>query len=179
MKQEKNKILVSDMTIIAICTALLCVIAPFSVPLPMMPVPLSLATAAIYLFSYILDMKKAVATCALYIMIGVVGLPVFSGFKGGIAVILGPTGGYIIGYIFLTLIISFIIKNSKDNMVMYVLGMLVGTIVLYTFGTVWIIVSTHMQVSKAVMVCVVPFIVGDVLKMVSCVLVAKNIKNRI
>jgi len=179
MKQEKNKILVSDITTIAICTALLAIIAPFSVPLPMMPVPLSLATAAIYVFSYILDGKRALATCMLYIMLGAVGLPIFSGFKGGIAVILGPTGGYIVGYIFLTLIISFAVKGSKNNMTMYVLGMVIGTIVLYAFGTVWIIVSTHMEVSKAIMVCVLPFIAGDIMKMVFSVVVAKNIKNRI
>lgn len=100
---------VRDMTKIAIFTALLCILAPMSIPIG--PVPISLTTLVIYLSLYILGMKKGTISFLIYLLLGLVGLPVFSGYSGGPAKLLGPTGGYIIGFLFIALIGGYVIDR--------------------------------------------------------------------
>ena len=99
MKQTANAIehpsKIQTMTMVALMTAVTCVLAPFSIPIG--PVPISFTNLAIYLSLYLLGWKMGTASCLLYILIGMVGMPVFSGFSGGIGKLLGPTGGYLLG----------------------------------------------------------------------------------
>ena len=83
----------------ALFSGILCVLAPVALPVPGSPVPLSLATFAVYLTGMILGTKQGVLSVLVYLFLGTVGLPVFSGFSGGIGILLGPTGGYLLGYI--------------------------------------------------------------------------------
>ncbi|MFR6311142.1 biotin transporter BioY, partial [Anaerofustis stercorihominis] len=92
------------LTKIALCTAVMCIIGPVSVPIPISPVPISLAQLGIYFAVYALGYKYALISVLVYILIGSIGLPVFSGFMGGVNRLIGPTGGYLLGFIFLTLI---------------------------------------------------------------------------
>ena len=86
-----------QITLIGLMTAITCILAPLSIPIG--PVPISLTNFAIYLSLYLLDWKKGTISYILYLLLGLVGLPVFSGFTGGIGKLAGPTGGYIIGFI--------------------------------------------------------------------------------
>lgn len=155
------------MVFTAIMAALICIAAPFTIPVG--AVPVSLGTFAVYLSGGVLGGKRGAAAVVVYILIGAVGLPVFTGFCGGIAKLLGVTGGYIIGYIPCALISGAVFDKIKKAWALP-LGMLLGTMVCYAFGTIWFILCTTKgaitggAVLSAVMTCVVPFLPFDAVK---------------
>ena len=106
------KIETKTMTKVAVMTALLCILGPLVIPIG--PVPLSLATFGILLAAYILGPVQGAGAVLLYIAMGAIGLPVFSGFQAGFAKIAGPTGGYLLGYFFLALIAGWFIFKYYD-----------------------------------------------------------------
>ena len=99
------------LTLIGLTTAALCILGPMSIPIPVSPVPLSLTNFAIYLIIYILGMKHGTISVFIYLCLGTVGLPVFSAFSGGPSKLFGPTGGYLIGFLFLALIQGFLMER--------------------------------------------------------------------
>jgi biotin transport system substrate-specific component len=113
------------------------------------------------------------------VLLGVVGLPIFSGFQGGIGKLLGPTGGYILGYFFLVFIAGFISEKGKGKRLWYAIGMVIGTALLYAFGTIWLAKQLNMTFAAALAVGVIPYIIGDVVKMAICLIIAPEIKKRI
>ena len=105
-----KKMSTRQMTFIALMTAVTCILGPLSIPLPFSPVPISFTNLAIYLSLYVLGLNGATISYLVYLLIGMVGVPVFSGFSGGFGKLAGPTGGYLIGFIFLTLIAGLLMK---------------------------------------------------------------------
>ena len=101
------------MAVTALMTAVTCILAPLSIPIG--PVPISLTNFAIYLSLYLLDWKKGTISYILYLLLGLVGLPVFSGFTGGIGKLAGPTGGYIIGFIPMAIIAGIVIDKFSQR----------------------------------------------------------------
>ena len=97
--------------LIGLMAAVTCIMGPLSIPLPFSPVPISLTNLAIYLTIYVLGMKKGTLSYIIYLLLGFAGLPVFSGFTSGSAKMLGPTGGYLIGFIFLAIICGIFIEK--------------------------------------------------------------------
>ena len=170
MKEAKTgRYYVRNMVFTALFAALICVAAPFSIQAG--PIPITLATFAIYLTGAIIGGKRGVAAVAVYILIGAVGLPVFSGFRGGFGVLFGATGGYIIGYIPLVLITGiFAEMNAKkiNRAVLTVIGMILATAALYTFGTIWYMIVSGANLVTALTACALPFIPGDAIK-IACV----------
>lgn len=162
---------------IALMTAIICVISPFAIAIPVSPVPISLATLAIYLTVMILGWKDGTISVLLYVLIGLVGVPVFTGFNGGAGKILGPTGGYIIGYVFLAFVSGFFINDSRNYYFEKLFGMLLGTVVLYVFGSLWLAKQSNMSLAAAFTVGVFPFIIGDVIKMVVALFVGIRIRK--
>ena len=155
------------MVFTALFAALICVAAPFSIQVG--PIPISLATFAIYLTGAMLGGKRGVVATAVYILIGAVGLPVFSGFRGGFGALFGPTGGYIIGYIPLVLITGiFAEMNAKkiNRAIVTFIGMILATAALYTFGTAWFMIVLGSDLITALGTCVLPFLLGDTIKIV-------------
>ena len=102
-----------QITLIGLMTAITCILAPLSIPIG--PVPISLTNFAIYLSLYLLDWKKGTISYILYLLLGLVGLPVFSGFTGGIGKLAGPTGGYIIGFIPMAIIAGIVIDKLSQR----------------------------------------------------------------
>lgn len=163
---------IKAMTSVALMTAVLCILSPLSVPVG--PVPISLAVFAVLLCAYSLPPLQAGIASFLYLILGLAGLPVFAGYTSGPGRLLGPTGGYIIGFIFLAVISSFAVKKSYafshgdlsispashnhsgkvstgvKGALIQLAGMLAGMTVLYAFGTAWFVVSKN-----------VPAIYGD------------------
>lgn len=164
------KISVKNITLTALMAAFLCVSAPVTIPVG--PIPLSAANFVIMLCSVLLGAKRGVAAVALYILIGALGIPVFSGFSGGIGKILEPTGGFIIGYLSLSLIIGALSQKFGEKKWSYPLSMVFGTAVLYIIGTAWYVITTAQPITAALAVCVLPFIIGDTAKIVVASLVA-------
>lgn len=178
MKDEKGKLFsVRSMVFTAVFAALICVAAPFSIQVG--PIPITFATFAIYLAGAILGGKRGVAAVIVYILLGAVGLPVFSGFNGGLGALLGPTGGYIIGYIPLVLITGiFAEMNSKKHWTM-IIGMILGTAALYTFGTAWYMILTGNTLAVSLTRCALPFIPGDGIKIACVAAIALPLKSKL
>jgi len=166
------------LTKISLMAALLCVISPFAIVFPFSPVPISLATFMLYLSVYILRKSDAVISCGIYLLIGFVGIPVFSGFTGGIGKVLGPTGGYMIGYLFLAFISGWFVERW-NNYLLQGIGMIFGTAVCYLFGSMWLAYQAGMEFSAALAVGALPFIPGDIVKIMIGVMAGNVVKKRL
>ncbi len=172
------KFSVKSLCIAAVLTALCCVLAPMSIQIG--PVPISLGTFCIFLTAAILPWNLSVTSTIVYILIGAVGLPVFSGFKGGIQVLAGPTGGYLVAYPFMALIISLIVRSFiKKGAVFHIAAMIVSMILAlafcYLLGTAWFVISMGSTVSTALSACVIPFIWADLLKIAAATLLGFSV----
>lgn len=179
MSEKRKFFAVGNMVFVALFAALICVAAPFSIQVG--PIPITLATFAVMLSGALLGGKRGMVAVCVYILIGAVGLPVFSGFKGGLGVLGGPTGGYIIGYIPLALITGiFANMNTKFNRaVVSVIGMIIGTVALYTFGTVWFMIISKSSLANALALCALPFLPGDAVKIACITAVSVPLKARL
>lgn len=124
--------------LIGLMTAVICALGPVSFPLPISPVPVSLGVLGVLLAAYLLGMKWGTVSCLIYLLIGLVGVPVFTGFSGGVGKVLGPTGGYLIGYIFLSLFTGFFVGKWPNKWPLHLAGMILGTAAMYLFGTLWL-----------------------------------------
>ncbi len=122
-------------TTTALMTAVTCILAPISIPLPFGPVALTLGSFAFYLSPYILGKKQAVLSTALYLLIGFVGVPVFSGYTAGFSKLAGPSGGYLIGFLFMTAISGYFIDRFPQKKLLQIVGMYIATLVTYAIGT--------------------------------------------
>lgn len=174
----KNKS-VKSLTLIALMAAVICILGPLTITIPISPVPIAFANLAIYFTVMLLGWKKGTISCLIYLLIGLVGVPVFSAFSGGPAKFFGPTGGYLIGYIFLALIGGYYVEKFTGKLAMYFVGMVLGTIVLYAFGTAWLAFQTGMTFGAALMAGVIPYIPGDLAKIILAVLVGNEVRKRL
>lgn len=163
---------------IALCgifAALTSVCAMISIPFG--PVPINMAHIAIFLSAWFLIPGLSFVSQLIYILLGLVGLPVFSGFSAGLGHVLGPTGGFVIAYPVVACLASYIFKIKKiKSAVRIALGLLIGWLVEYLLGTVYYSVITTTPPEIAVTVCVVPFILGDVCKSLVIYITCKKIK---
>ncbi len=165
------------LTYIALATAIICVLGPLSLSIPISPVPISLTIFAIYIAVYSLNMKWAIVSTLLYIFIGLVGLPVFSGFSGGPGKLFGPTGGYIFGYIFVALFTGLFVDKWESKKYMHIIGMVIGVAICYMFGTIWLARVAGMDFNAALAACVIPFIPADIVKMILAVIAGPALRK--
>ncbi len=163
-----KKSTVFNMTSCALMAALMCVLCPVSVPIG--PIPISLSILVILLTVYVLGTWRALVSYTVYLLLGAVGMPVFSGFQGGLAKLAGPTGGYLAGFWLMILVAGIIMEKGKRNLLVTILGMLVGVAIDYAVGTAWFVFQTESTVVHALDICVYPFIPFDVAKIVIAVL---------
>ncbi len=159
---SSQKISTKNMALIAVMTAVTCVLAPLSIPIG--PVPITLTNLTIYFGLYILGTRKETVSYLIYLLLGFVGLPVFSGFTGGAAKLMGPTGGYLIGFIPLAILSGIFIDKFEGKTVPSVIGMVLGTASCYTLGTIWFCIQADYKVLPALMLCVIPFLPADAIK---------------
>lgn len=172
-----NTFSTKNMALIAVMTAITCILGPLAVPLPFSPVPISFTVLAVYLSAYVLGMKRGTVTYIVYLLLGGVGVPVFSGFTGGIQKLAGPTGGYLIGFIFMSLIVGWFIDHFNAKNIPAFAGMFLGTLVCYSFGTAWLAYQTQTSFIAAFGIGVIPYIPGDIIKMIIAVLIGKPVRN--
>jgi biotin transport system substrate-specific component len=164
-----------NLAVTGILAAVICVFAPLAVPIG--PVPISLATLAIYIVATAAGWKRGLAATALYILIGAVGIPVYSGFSAGFPKLMGVTGGYIWGYLLLALVAGALADRFSTRFWAYPIGMALGTLLLYACGTVWFMYVTGNSLTATLAVCVVPFLIGDVIKIVIASLAAFKLRH--
>lgn len=159
-----QKIETRTLTRIAIITALLCIIGPLSLPIPISPVPISLTQLGVYAAVYTLGKKQGTLAVFLYLIIGTIGVPVFSGFAGGIGKLAGPTGGYLLGFAMMAWVLGTFVERWPESRWFQALGMLLGNLLVYVVGTVWLMVQAHLGLGAALMAGVIPYIAFDIIK---------------
>ena len=158
------------LTLTAMLTALLCICGPLT--LPLVPVPLSLTTAVLMLTALLLGPGRAALCCGVYLLIGLIGLPVFSGFTGGMGAFAGPTGGFLLGYLPLTAVCGAACVRTQKRLLQG-LALVGGVLLLYAIGAAWYVWQTGAVLSAAMAVCVLPFLPGDAAK-IAAVLTGGN-----
>ena len=169
------KLTTRNIAFISLFTAVICVLSPISFPIG--PIPITLATLAIYITGALLDFKRSVLCVLLFIIIGLVGVPVFSGYQGGPAKLVGSTGGFIFGYILGIVVQSLLTTWKKDKIWIYPLAMILGTVFIYGFGLVWYMIYTKTSFVSAFSTCVVAFLPGDAIKIVIATLVSFKLRK--
>lgn len=172
---DNQKIKTKQMVLIALMTAVTCVLGPLSIPLPFSPVPISLTNFAIFLAIFVLGMKNGTISFIIYLLLGAVGVPVFSSFRGGLQVLAGPTGGYLIGFIFLALIMGFALDHFDRKLVPTIIGMIIGMVVCYAFGIVWLAKLLSLSFKEGLMMGVIPYLPGDAAKIIIAAIVGPKL----
>ena len=168
------------LVLIALMTAITCIFAPMAIPIPVSPVPISLTNLVIMISIYVLGFKDATISYIVYLLLGLVGLPVFSGFTGGLGKLAGPTGGYLIGYIPCAITVGLFSDMAKKHRVLWdIVGMILGTALLYTLGTAWFMFVSGNTLKYSLAACVLPFIAGDSIKIAAATLVAEVVRSRV
>ena len=175
--QNNKKLSLKDMLYIAICSALIAVCACISIP---MTVPVTLQTFAVFVTVGLLGTRRGLAAIAVYILLGAVGLPVFSGFRGGIGMLAGATGGYIMGFLLLALVMGWILKKGGKGVWNMALAMAAGLLVCYAAGTAWFVYAYtgpqgKVDVMTALSWCVVPFLLPDAAKIALALLIVRRV----
>lgn len=164
---------VLDMVFTAVFAAVIAVCSILSIPVG--EVPVTLQTFAVCLTAALLGWKRGTLAVLVYVLLGAVGLPVFAGMSGGVGILAGPTGGYILGFIPAALIIGLAADRFDRRAVPLIFAMVAGVLVCYAVGTVWFMVVTHMGLVESLMMCVVPFLIPDAVK----IAVAMILSNRL
>lgn len=168
---------VKELTMIALMAAILCVLGPMSLPIG--PVPISLTNLALYFIIYLVGTRRSAIAYALYMLIGLVGLPVFSGYTGGPQKLLGPTGGYIIGFLPMIIVIGLVVEKHKNNRILCILVMEAATWIPYLLGTAWLAHAAGMTFRAALGVGVLPFVLLDLVKICAAAILAPMIERRL
>ena len=178
-----------QLALCAVMAAVMCVLAPISVPIG--PISLTGGTLAIYLAAYLLGGGWGTAATLVYLLLGFVGLPVFSNYMGGAERLAGPTGGYLVGYLPMVFIAGTVVtltlarfrdggrRGAAIALALQFLGMVLATAVLYAFGTAWYCVQAGVDLQRALAACVIPFIPFDLAKMAAALAVAVPVRQRL
>lgn len=167
-----------EMTKMALMVAMNCVSAYIIIPLPFSLSPLALQTMIVNLTGYVLNAKQAFMTMLVYLLVGLAGVPVFTGGSAGPGKLFGPTGGYIIGFLFTAVFLAYF-RGEKYSFKRYaLLGCVIGIPLIYVFGVVQLKLITGMGWDKAIMTGALPFIPLDIVKCLAAAVIAGPI-NRI
>ncbi len=174
MARKESRLHVRRLTFAAMLAALLCLVGPLTLPLG--PIPLSLTTAGLMLAALLTGPRLAGLACGAYLLLGLAGLPVFSGFQGGVGAFAGPTGGFLLGYLPMTLLCG-ALGARKARPRMQALGLAAATLLLYTAGTAWYCLQTGAAPLAALALCVLPFLPGDALKIAAVLMLLPRLKK--
>lgn len=172
-----------NLVLCAVCAALICVTAPIAIPVGAIPV--TLATFSVMLAGVLLGGRSGALSVTVYLLIGAVGVPVCAGWTPALPRLLGPTGGYLVGYIPLAFLCGAIYsrwgrgESGVKKYAAMAVGMIVGTAALYAFGTAWFCVLNHVGVWYALSICVLPFLFGDALKIAAVMILAPQLEKAI
>lgn len=168
----------AEMTKMALMVAMNCVSAYIIIPLPFSLSPLALQTLIVNLTGYVLNAKQAFMTMLVYLLVGLAGVPVFTGGSAGPGKLFGPTGGYIIAFLFTAVFLAYF-RGEKYSFKRYaLLGCVIGIPLIYVFGVVQLKLITGMGWDKAIMTGALPFIPLDIVKCLAAAVIAGPI-NRI
>lgn len=177
----KESSFIRTLVYVAVGAALLAVCSWISIP---MPIPFTMQTFAVCLIAALLGWRLGLEALVVYILLGAVGLPVFSGFRGGFGVLLGVTGGYIVGFLFTALVVGLAAERFGRKIPVLVVSMALGVLLCYAFGTVWFVrVYTAdkgpISFLAALSTCVFPYLLPDAAKIALAVFLTRRLRRAI
>jgi len=150
------------------------------ISIPLQPVPVTLQTMFLYLAGSLLGGSLGALSQVIYVILGAIGLPVFSGGKAGLGVFLGPTGGYLVGFIAAAFVTGKIGRSRPDaGLLWLVFAMLAGTAVVYALGVLQLVLVGKLPLGKAAAVGVLPFLPGDALKIAAASVITLKVRDRV
>lgn len=173
-----------DLAVSGLFTAIMAVLSQISIPLPISPVPISLGVLGVYLASGLQRPTGALLSMGAYLILGAVGLPVFANFQGGLGALLGPTGGFLLAYPLMALVVSLGAKlgYSKGRLlgrVILAFSMAFSMVICYGLGAAWLAVSRELALSVALNLAAWPFIPGDIIKIVLAAALLPILRRRL
>lgn len=168
-----------DIVYIAVFAVIMAICSWISIPAA---VPFTLQTFGVFIAVGVLGGKRGSLSVLVFILLGAIGIPVFANFSGGIGVLAGPTGGYIIGFLFSALLMWAMEKLPGKKSVMQIVSMIAGLIVCYAFGTVWFVIAYGRMngpigFTAALASCVVPFIIPDIIKIALAYVLSRKLRK--
>ncbi len=171
------KLTIREIAYAGMGAALITLCSWLSIP---MTVPITLQTFAVCLVTALFGLKLGLVTVAAYLLLGAAGVPVFSGFRGGIGALLGVTGGYLVGFLFTALAVGLAVRRFGKRTVVLVISMAVGILLCYAFGTAWFVTvynrgSGEIGVLSALSLCVFPYLIPDGVKIAMAALLTKRL----
>ena len=185
-RTEKKKVASSaarEVAYIALGIALITVCAWISIPLG--PIPVTLQTFAVPFLGAVLGWKRGLASVVIYFLMGLVGIPVFAGFRAGVAVLFGPTGGYLLGFLVDVILVGVAkllrLKNRWVRIGVLYGAMILGAVFYFSFGTLWFMTmykgAGGISLAAALMMCVVPYLAPDAVKAALAALLAVRLER--
>ena len=172
-----QKFTVRTLTLCALFVALTAVCSQIAIP--MAPVPINLATFSAFLSGALLGAKYGAFSQFAYVLLGAVGAPIYTGFTGGPGILFGPTGGYFAGYVAAALVVGLFCQKFGCRARALLPGMVLGMAACYLLGTVWFMALTGTGLAESLLLCVVPFLIGDAHKIARATLVAPQLARRL
>lgn len=177
-RRDKKIFSTKDLIFVALMAALICVLAPLSVPGGSVSgVPITLGTFAVYLTAAIMGHKKGLLCVFIYLLLGAVGVPVFAGWTAGFQKFASASGGYLVGYIPLVFVAGLLIESRPNNTYMYFIGMIAGTLLCYLLGTLWMAFLLEMNLWAAFTAGVLPYIAADCVKIFAAALLGYPLRR--
>jgi len=162
---------IKPMIYASLFAALTAIGAFVRIPVPVSPVPITIQVFFVLLSGLVLGSRWAGASMAVYVMLGIIGFPVFSGGSSGIGVIMGYTGGYLIGFIGAAYITGLIAETFGRSTSAAIGAMIVGLAVIYMFGVMQLSIVAHLPIKESVATGVLPFLIGDFIKLIAALIV--------
>ena len=171
---------VYEMAVAAMFAVVITICAWITIPFA---VPFTLQTFGVFLTIAVLGGKLATVSIGLYILLGIIGIPVFAGFQGGIGVLFQQTGGYVIGFLVAAIVswgLEYCVRNTRTWVL--IVELILGLFVCYTFGTIWFWIlymnnSGAITFGAVLVICVVPFVIPDIVKIILVMVVQKRLRR--
>lgn len=176
-----TKLSITSMIYIALMAVIITICSWISIP---GPVPFTLQTFAVFTALLLLGTRDGLISITVYLLLGAVGVPVFSGFSGGIGHLLGPTGGYLIGFIVMGFVFGIVRHLIKHPLASAITASILGLAACYAFGTVWFVIvysqtKSAITFGAALSLCVIPFIIPDAIKMALAIILSARVRSLI
>lgn len=173
-----------ELTKTALFTAIFCVLSPHTlyVFLPFSPIGITFGSFLVYMAGLLLGLRSGCISVLLYLGLGFLGLPVFAGYQAGAGILFGPTGGFLLGYLPCVLVIGILmqrVEKIKRGELRFLIGMMLGTLLLYLCGVIWfcLVYTKDVTLKSAVMACVLPFLPFDGIKIAVAMILYKPLRR--
>ena len=168
---------VKNLAYIGLMSAIMCILSPITIPLSG-GVGVTLGIFVIMFMTYVMGMGRTLICYGIYLLLGIVGLPVFAGFQGGVGAILGPTGGFLVGYVAVIVSVGLMLK-IKEKRLFLVIGSVIGLLLCYILGCLWYMRIMDVNFVGALWMCVIPFVAFDGIKVAMVCVIGPPCKKRV